>query len=373
MKDLYDPERRQLAKEYNYYQDRNRWVKRIMQLIFWSVFLGFSLEFNLYHLTTDWINNRELKLILFLLAFSLIYFGLNWILSFFLSYQLKRKYELSAQEPGDWFLDQIKSYILNLIFLYLAARVFIFMINVWPENWWIPYSIAGSIFILVVTFILPKVLLPIFFKLTPYPDTSLRKRLMRLIKRAGVKVEEIYEINLSSKVNFGNAAVVGLGKTRKLLLGDILTDKYTDAEIEAILAHEIGHHANGDIFKNLLVQPFLLFSTSFIVDRIWPIFVGWRGYAAVDSIYALPLLLLIWGALNWLFSPLPVYLSRKFERRADRYSLELIADPRSLATGLAKLADESLSKLDYNLYKLLFEASHPPIGERVKKAWNWLQ
>lgn len=371
MEDLYDSKRRQLAKEYHYYQKRNRWIKRIVQLIFWFVFLGFSLEFNLYHLITEWINNWEIKLTLFIIVFSLLYFGINWITSFFLSYRLNRRYGLSTQKPGAWFLDQIKSYILNLIFLYLAARVFLLMINTWPEVWWVPYSIVGSIFILLIIFILPKILLPLFFKLEPYPDTPLRERLMELIKRAGVGVKEIYEINLSSRVSFGNAAVIGLGKTRKIILGDTLTDKYTNAEIEAVLAHEIGHHVNGDIFKNLLIQPCILFITSFVLARIWPFFIGWRGYETLDSIYALPLLLVVWGILNWLLSPLQVYLNRKFEWRADRYSLQLIENPRNLATGLAKLADESLSKLDYNLYELLFKASHPPIGKRVERAWNW--
>ncbi len=371
MVELYDSERRQLAEEYHGYQERNRWIRRIVQLAFWFIFLGFSLEFDLYHLVTDWVNNRELKLILFLISFSLIYSGLSWILSFFLSYRLNRKYELSTQDPLDWFLDQIKSYILNLIFLYLAARVFLVMINIWPKMWWLPYSIAGSIFVLVITFIMPKVLLPLFFKLNSYPETPLKERLKELVERAGVKVEEIYEINLSSKVSFGNAAVIGLGQTRKIILGDTLTDNYTNAEIEAILAHEIGHQVHGDIFKNLLIQPCILLVTSFIISRVWPFFIDWKGYTAPDSIYALPLLLLIGGILSWFLSPLQVYLNRKFEREADRYSLELIADPRSLATGLAKLADESLSKLYYNFYKLLFEASHPPIGERVERAWNW--
>lgn len=289
---------------------------------------------------------------------------------YWLFYKLNRQYKLSNQKTKEWLLDQVKSFFLNLILRYLTARLFVFLVDWWPEYWYILFSIIGTVFILLLTFFLPKVLLPLFFKLKVYPDNSLRERLMDLIKRAKLKIEEIYEINLSSKFNFANAAVIGLGKTRKIILADNLTDKYSDAEVEAILAHELGHQKHKDMLKNILIQIIFLLILTFIISLVWPRLVVLRDYESITSIYGLPLLFVLWSFLSYLLSPILLYLNRKYETKADQYAVNLINDPKNLASALAKLADESLAEIDLSLYKLIFEASHPPINVRIQQTIN---
>ncbi|AZR72913.1 peptidase M48 Ste24p [Anoxybacter fermentans] len=371
MECLYNPERRRLAKKFHRRKDRYNWFNRIFHVLFWAIFLGFSLEKRLYHFLTDWTESWIMKLVLFTTGFYIIYTIFNSILDYF-EYRLNLEFELSSQSKKEWFLDKVKVLILELLILNIAGGGFLILVQKWPESWWIIYTIIGFIFIILFTFIMPVVLFPLFFKLTPFPNTPLRQRLENLFERAKVKVTDIYEFNLSSKVNSANAAVIGMGKTRKIILSDTLQDKYTEAEIEAILAHEIGHHANGDITKLLLIQFGILLVITYLISLIWQPLVKWWGYDEIDSIASLPMLFLIWGIINWVITPIELYISRRIERKADEYALRLIENPRNLATAFVKLADESLAELKLSLYKLLFKASHPPIDERVKMALEWV-
>ncbi|MBM7624478.1 M48 family metallopeptidase [Sporohalobacter salinus] len=368
---MYDSERRKLAKEYNRIKDRYNSYKIVLEFIFWLVFFGFSLEVKVYNFIANIIDNFDLKLVIFIFGVTLLYSIYTWIFDYLFSYKLSRKYELSNQTPKEWLLDKVKVFILTNLFLYVAGRAFL-TITVWyPDRWWLFFSIGGVLLILVINFIFPVVLLPFFFELTPYPESPLRERLMELFSRVGIEVADIYEFNLSSKMNSANAAVVGMGRTRKILLGDNLQERYTNDEIEAVLAHEIGHHVNGDMFKLLFIEALSLLFTVFLVSKLWQPATKLFGYTEVYSIISLPLFLLVTGILNWLLSPLGLIFSRLTEKRADNFALQLIDNSDDLATAFVKLADDSLSKLEYNWYDLLFKASHPPIGKRVEKALYW--
>ena len=365
---LFDPERRELAELYHEKQKKyNRYSKFIL-LVFWIIFFYLAFEIKLYNIIGGWIANREISIFVYIAVFFLLYSAVNILIEYLLFYRLDREFELSNQNSVEWFSDNIKGLLLGLVILYAGGRLFIYTVERWPVSWWIPFSVVSVLFVILFTFLFPKVVLPIFFTLEEYPEGSLKERLFDLIERTGLKVKEIYEINLSSKMNYGNAGVMGFGKTRKIILGDNLTDNFNEEEIEAILAHELGHHANGDIIKNLVFQPFSIFIVSFIISHLREPLMSWMGYQNI--IYSLPLILLVWKFFDWLISPLFLYLSRRFERAADQYALEKIENPRSFASALAGLADEGLAELDYGLYKLLFKASHPPIGERVENILN---
>ncbi|WP_018247584.1 M48 family metalloprotease [Orenia marismortui] len=371
MESLYKADRRSLAKKYNYQKDLRNIYYLISKIILILIFLKLNLEIKFYELLTNWTRNFDLKLISFIIGLYLIYAIFAWSLDYFLSYKLAREYRLSNQEAKEWLIDKVKMSFLVIIFIYIISRLILTFEMSYGSLWWLAFSIIAMLFILIINFIFPVILFPIFFKLTPYPDNLLRERLENLFKKAKVRVADIYEFNLSSKVNSANAAVMGLGKTRKIILGDNLIDKYSEEEIEAIMAHEIGHHAHKDIFKQLLIQFFTLVFTSVFVSKLFPIFVEWKEYEASYSIVSLPLLIIIWGGISWLISPIPLYISRKSEEQADEFAFELIANPRNFATAMAKLADESLSNLKFGWYKLLFKASHPPIGQRIEKALEW--
>ncbi|MFP4016414.1 MAG: M48 family metalloprotease [Halanaerobiales bacterium] len=363
---LFDQKRRQIAGEYNKKRKVRGIISFIITVIFWVTFLAETLELDIYCFLHSLFNNREIIILGYVLIFYLIYSIFQTLRYYFFAYRLSRRYNLSNQSTGEWLIDNVKSFILGLIFLYLAVRSYLYLFNNYPDTWWIYYTVLASIFVVVITFILPTVLLPIFFKLESYPGSELKDRLMALIKKADVEIDDIYEINLSSKVNAANAAVMGIGSSRKVVLGDNLKDKYTYDEIEAVLAHELGHQVHGDIFKNILMQPLIFLVISFIIYQFWPSITQWYGYSEAGTVYTIPLLLILVSTLSWLITPIELYISRIFEKRSDLYSIELTGSARPLASAMAKLADESLSPLKESLYRRIFKLSHPPMQERVE-------
>ena len=371
MQEIYDQERRALAQEYNEKKDRYQIYKLIFNLLFWFSFIFLNLGQKIYHNFVAELPYFDLRLILFIVIIYLFYSLVDWTLHYFLFYKLEQEYDLSNQSLSEWLIDKVKMSVLSLLFLYLAGRAFLTFSNYYGDLWWIGFALAGILFTLLLNFLFPVVIFPLFFDLKSYPDTPLRKKLKDLFAEAGVEVADIYEFDLSSKRNSANAAVMGMGSTRKIILGDNLTAKYSHDEIAAVLAHEIGHHAQGDIFKLLCLQLSSLLITTFILSTFWQSLVQYLGYTDPYGITILPLFMIGLGFLNWLISPFEAYFQRKTEKAADDFALDLIDDPTKLGTALAKLADEALVELDLNLYKLLFKASHPPINERVTKALEW--
>ena len=371
MEQVYNPERRELAQEYNTQKKRYQIYKLIFNLLFWSGFIFFNLGQKIYQGLVVKLPFFDLRLSVFIVLTYLFYSLLDWSLNYILFYQLAQEYKLSNQSPQDWLFDKLKMSILNILFLYLAARVFLTFSSWYGGAWWIGFSIVAILFTVLLNFLFPVLIFPIFFELSPYPETPLRSRLMQLFSRANVEVADIYEFDLSSKRNSANAAVMGMGRTRKIILGDNLTEKYSNDEIEAVLAHEIAHHAHGDIFKLLFLQLGSLLTITFTLSTLWQPLVEYLGYNNPYGIIILPLFMITFSGLDWLLSPIELYLQRKTERAADDFALDLIEEPTKLGTALAKLADEALVELKLSRYQLLFKASHPAIDERVKKALQW--
>ncbi|MFW6022938.1 MAG: M48 family metallopeptidase [Halanaerobiaceae bacterium] len=363
---LFDSERRELAEEYNKKKKWNNKIGIFFNILFWLMFFLFSFETKLLAMINDIFSRGEFIILLYIFSFYFIYSLFQVILDYYLGYKLSRKYDLSSQDSSEWFVDQVKSFILGLIFFYLAVRTYLYLANNYPQYWWVYFSIVATIFVLVITFIFPTVLLPIFFKLESYPESELKDRLMNLIKKTGLEIDDIYEINLSTKINAANAAVMGLGSTRKVVLGDRLKEKYSYDEIEAVLAHELGHQVHGDIFKNLLIQPVGFLIISFIISQLWPAIASWFGYQGITGVHTIPLLMILAGFLSWVLTPLQLYLSRKFEKAADLYAIEITDKAEKLASAMAKLADEALAPLEVSKYKRIFKLSHPPMKERVE-------
>lgn len=366
IRELFNPDRRILAEAYNKKKKTNNRFAFLFKFLFWFLFLGFSLEKTSYNYLNNLNINYEFKLIVYFIGFYLLYGLFSLLTDYFLGYKIDRQYKLLNQDTREWFVDEIKSFILGVFFFYLAVRTYLYLLVKFPVTWWIYYAIIASIFIVLITFIFPTVLLPIFFKLESYPESELKKRLFQLVEKADLSIDDIYEINLSSKVNAANAAVMGIGSSRKIVLSDNLKDFYTSGEIEAVLAHELGHQVHGDLFKNLLMEPIIILITSYIIASLWPGFVLWFGYSSISSPATIPLLMIIVNLLSLLLSPFQLYISRKFEKRADLFAINLSTKVDSFTTALAKLADESLAPLRVSIYEKVFKSSHPPIKERLE-------
>ncbi len=238
--------------------------------------------------------------------------------------------------------------------------------------WWlIAWAVFLGLFVLMAQ-LAPLILFPIFYKFEPLQNEELKARLVRLSERAGTKVRGVYQWKLSEKSKKANAALTGLGNTRRIILADTLLDNYSPDEIEAVLAHELGHHAHRHIMKSIAVQA----GTTLL--GFWA--ANWVLHYAVDRLHMfetlsdfanLPLLVLVTMLLSFLLLPALNAYSRFNERQADRYAFQSIARVGPFISSMNKLAEQNLAERAPSRWVEWFFHSHPAISKRVQAAETW--
>ena len=197
--------------------------------------------------------NYTLSLFIYLFFLLLIGKVLGFGLDYY-GFRVERSFQLSTQRFRSWLWDETKGFLVGLVMAAIVVELLYFMIRQWPQHWWIiTWAIVMGLFILLAQ-LAPVVLFPIFYKFEPLENEDLRRRLVQLGERAGTRVRGVYRWKLSEKSKKANAALTGLGSTRRIILADTLLDNYAPEEIEAVLAHELGHHVHRHILKSIFVQ-----------------------------------------------------------------------------------------------------------------------
>jgi STE24 endopeptidase len=220
--------------------------------------------------------------------------------------------------------------------------------------------------------IAPVVLFPLFYKFVPLQNEELKQRLVRLGERAGTRVRGVYEWKLSEKSNKANAALTGLGNTRRIILADTLLQGYSEDEIEAVLAHELGHHVHGHILKSIGVEALVTLVGFWAADAVLRYAINQQGMFEHLSDFAnLPLLALVASALSLFLMPALNAYSRFTERQADRYCWKSVASIGPYISAMEKLNKQNLAESHPSrLVEILFH-SHPPISKRIAAAQEW--
>jgi Zn-dependent protease with chaperone function len=289
-------------------------------------------------------------------------------LSFYSGFLLEHRYGLSNERAGRWLIDQLKSFALGFVLSSGAAAIVYAAIRYSPQGWWLPAGLALAAIVTGLTNVAPVLLLPIFYRVKPLDRESLRVRLTGLAERAGATVLGAYEWGLEEKTRKANAALTGLGTTRRILISDTMLAEYSDDEIEVVLAHELGHHIHGDIWKGILFESALilagLYAAARVLDGLAPV-LGFTGSADVAG---MPLLVLASGAVSLVMLPLARAMSRAFERSADRFALALTRNPTAFVSAMRRLAAQNLAEEHPSRIVQMLFYSHPPVRERIAAA-----
>ena len=231
--------------------------------------------------------------------------------------------------------------------------------------WWLPFAIILFIFSVVLARIVPVIILPLFYKVTPIEDEELKVRIQKNAKDAGIIVKNVYKFDMSKNTKKANAAFTGIGKSKRILLGDTLLGSYTIDEIETVIAHELGHYKRKHIIKNIIIGTASSFLTLFLIAYLYNLSLGWFGFHSITQIAALPLLSL-WGMLvGLILTPLTNLLSRKFEFEADEYAIISTGKKDAFISTLNKLTDQNLGDREPNAFVEWFFYSHPSIKNRI--------
>jgi STE24 endopeptidase len=240
-----------------------------------------------------------------------------------------------------------------------------------PTAWWLFSAASLALLQVVLAQLAPVLLLPLFYTFKPLDRPALVERLVALAERAGARVLGVFEWRMSDRTRKANAALAGIGRTRRILLSDTLLAEHSDDEIEVILAHELAHHVHHDIWTAIALEAALLTLGFYLADRALDAAAGRFGIAAKDDVAALPLLLLAGGAVSLALLPVANALSRAHERRADRYALDMTRNAAAFTSAMKRLGAQNLAEEQPSrLVELLFY-SHPPMADRLEAARAW--
>src|SRR6516225_11206101 len=344
--------------------------------------LGVGFVFLVVLLATRWSDSlRDLayrmgfqNYILSLFVYIVLLLGMSKVLVFGLDYygfRLERRFKLSNQRFSSWLWDEAKGFLVSLVLGSIVIELLYFTIRQWPQNWWLlAWALFMGLFILLAQ-LAPVVLFPIFYKFEPLEDEDLKRRLIMLSQRAGTHVRGVYRWKLSEKSKKANAALTGLGNTRRIILADTLLDNYTPDEIEAVLAHELGHHVHRHILKSILIQAGTTFVGFWAANFTLHYAVDHHMFEELSDFANLPLLALVSVVLGFLLMPALNAYSRFNERQADRYAFESIASIDPFVSSMNKLADQNLAERMPSRWVEWFFHSHPSISRRLAAAEAW--
>ena len=307
----------------------------------------------------------------FAIVLSLALQLLTLPLSHYQGYRLEHEYGLSNQTLRQWTRDQVKAVALGSLLSAIGASIVYAALRKSPSWWWAISAGVLSVVLVGIVQLAPVVLLPLFYTFKPLDRPALVDRLLALANRARTHIVGVYEWVLSAHTKKANAALAGLGRTRRILLADTLLADYSDDEIEVILAHELSHHVNHDLWRGVALQTLLLFVSFYIAHLLLTALGTPLALRGLDDPAGMPLLLLVGGACSLMFMPLANAVSRAHERRADRFALDMTNRSAAFISAMKRLSQQNLAEERPSpLVRWLFY-SHPPIRERIEAARRW--
>ena len=369
-----DPERQQKAREYARIRRRlsfvslaigvvaviiliftnlDTWLRDILRPLAWQPFPGWF----------PW------QILVYFLILMLGYQLITTPLSYFGGFVLPHRYGLSTMRLKGWASDLLKGFVLSLVLEILVVELVYALLASQPQTWWLWVALVLLFFSVVMANLAPVLILPIFYKFSPLPEGDLAQRLLALAERAHTRVRGVFTMQMSSKTTAANAALMGLGNTRRIVVGDTMLDRYTPDEIEVVLAHELGHHVHRDIWKLIISQSLLTLVGLYLVNVVlhWAVEIQ-HAYLGLADPATIPLLLALVGAFGLIVMPISNGYSRAIEYQADEYALQVTQKVEAFKSAMTRLANQNLADVEPSpIIEFLFH-DHPAIRKRLKHA-----
>ena len=365
-----DPEKQEQARQYARIRRRLWLLETLASAIYVLAWLLFGWGKALAGWLRTFTTNDWLLVLGFILIFGGIASLLELPLGYYSGYVLPHRFGQSTQDFKGWVMDQLKGLLvsapLGLIVLelvYLALRL--------TGGWWWLWTGAGMlVFSVILSNLAPILIMPLFNKFVPLGDehAELAERLMKLAERAKTKVRGVYKFDLSKRTKAANAALTGIGNTRRIVLGDTLINEFSPDEIETVLAHELGHHVHKDIPILMGFGTVMTLGGLYLASLALHWAAGYFGFAGPADIAGLPALGIVLGAFGLLTQPLDNAISRWRERMADEYALQSTGKAQAFASAFVRLANQNLGEVDPEKWVVYLFYDHPPLGERIRMA-----
>ena len=295
-------------------------------------------------------------------VFAAIFFLIDLPLSYYSGFVLPHR--------KGWVVDLLKGMAIEIPLSAILLEIIYAVLRAAPQTWWLWTGGILLLFTVVLANLGPVLIAPLFNKYVPLGEehAELATRLTRLAEGAGVKVQGVFTFDISRRTKSANAALTGLGGTRRIILGDTLISEFTPDEIETVMAHELGHQVNKDIPLGIVLQTALTLGGLFLAHLGLQAGVAAFGYRGPSDIAAFPLLLVVFGAYGLVTMPLGNAFSRWRERRADLYALRTTHNGAALASAFTRLANQNLADADPEPWVEFLLYSHPALSKRIAAA-----
>jgi STE24 endopeptidase len=319
----------------------------------------------------DWF---PLQIIAYFLLIFILFEIITLPLSYYSGYVLTHRYGISVMSLRAWFRDLGVGFILSIILEAAFISLIYALLAFQPQLWWLWAAIVILLFSVLMANLAPILIFPLFYKFTPIPEGELSQRLLNLAARANTRVRGVYLMKMSHKTTATNAALMGLGNTRRIVLGDTMVDRYTTDEIEVVLAHELGHHVHHDIWRLIASQTIIILCGLFIANLIlhWVIDVQ-HYYQSLTDPATLPFFFALIGVFSFIIMPLSNGYTRHIEYQADEYALQSTQKVEAFKDAMRRLANQNLAEIEpAPIIEFLFH-SHPSIKKRLQHADSFAQ
>ena len=302
----------------------------------------------------------------YLAVIGCVYYAVTFPLRFYGSYVLEHRFGLARFSLAQWWVREAKQLGLSALLSLLLLEGFYALLRHTPS--WPVWATVGWVgFSLVMARVFPTLILPLFYNTAPLHDEALAKRLQALCQRIGLPVLGVFKVGLGAETRKANAALVGLGGTRRILLSDTLLAEFSPEEIEGVLAHEVAHHRYHHIAKLLVIATFgswIVFTLTQAAGGRWA---GPLGLDGLSDIAGFPLLMLWFSIVGFTGLPLQNALARHFEWQADHFAV-VTTSPGSFGLALRRLAQLNLADPSPPRWVVWLFYDHPPITQRIDAA-----
>ncbi len=283
------------------------------------------------------------------------------------TFRIEKKHGFSTITGQLWLADFFKNLVLSAILLALLLTPVLALIFYCERTWWLWAWIFFALFQLLILWLYPVVIAPLFNKYEPVQDEALGEKIVAMADRAGFKVKGIFQVDAGKRSRHSNAYFTGIGKSKRIVLYDTLIESHSHDEILAVLAHEVGHWKKKHILKQLIAIEVLAFGFFYAAGRLLDGETLYRVFGFDQKCFfaGLLLLTLMVRPLFFFLSPIGSAIARRYERQADAFAVGVMGTGRPLADALKRLAKDNLANLYPHPFYVLAHYSHPPLTVRI--------
>lgn len=348
---------------------RLRLARSLGGFLLLAAFVASGAASGLQRLIEPWASGPEAVVALYVAALALAAELISLPLDYYSGFALEHRFGLSNQSLKGWLADEAKGFSLNLALTLVAAEILFWLLRTQPATWWLWASAFFIAVAVVLTNLAPVLILPIFYKFEPLEEEEeLKERLMEICRRADTQVRGVFRWGLSAKTKAANAALVGWGNTRRVLLADTLIESFEPAEVVGVFAHELGHHVRGHIWQGMALQSALTLAFFSLLGLAAGPMSRLQGLSSPAEVAILPSMMLMVILFSGGLFPLLCAWSRHHEWQADSYAVETGGEPEAYARALERLCALNLAELDPPRWVRFLFGTHPAPGERIRAA-----